>query len=42
MLMQKILVGLLSKKVYFFNFKFAEAKFLHSSFWYKLIVYNSI
>ena len=36
--MQKILVGLLSKKIYFFNFKFAEAKFLHNFFWYTLTV----
>ena len=40
--MQKILVWLLSKKFYFFNFKFAEAKFLHNCFWFNLIVKNSI
>ena len=40
--MQKILVGLLSKKFYFFNFKFeSEAKFCHNSFLYNLIVYNN-
>ena len=32
----------MSKKSYFFNFKFIEAKFLHNSFWRKLVVYNSI
>ena len=32
----------LSKKFYFFNFKFTEAKFLHNYFWHNLIVYNSI
>ena len=32
----------LSKKVYVFNFKFTEAKFLHNCFWYNLIVHNSI
>ena len=41
MLMQKNLFGL-SKKFYSFNFKFAEAKFLHNCFWCNLIVYNSI
>ena len=30
------------KKIYFFNFQFAEAKFLHNCFWCNLIVYNSI
>ena len=32
----------LSKKFYFFSFKFIKAKFLHNFFWLKLIVYNSI
>ena len=40
--MQKILVGLLNKKIYFFNFKFSQVKFLQNCFWCKLIVYNSI
>ena len=38
--MQKSLVGLWVKKFIFFNFKFAEAKFLHNCFWYNLIVYK--
>ena len=37
-LMQKTLVGLLSKKFYFFNLKFTKAKFLHNFFWHNLIV----
>ena len=37
-----MLVELLSKKFYFFNFKFKEAKFLQNYFWHNLIVYNSI
>ena len=40
--LQKNLVELLSKKFYFFNFKFTKAKFLHNTFWHNLIVYNSI
>ena len=40
--MQKILVELLIKIFYFFNFKFAETKFLLNCFWHNLIVYNSI
>ena len=39
--MQKKLVGL-SKKIFFFNFKFAEAECIQNSFWYNVIVYNSI
>ena len=41
-LMQKKFGLTLSKKFYFFNFKFAEAKFLHNRFWCNFIVYNSI
>ena len=36
--MQKNFGWTLSKKFYFFIFKFAEAKFLNNSFWYNLIV----
>ena len=32
---------ILSKKLYFFNFKFTEAKFLYIYFWLNLIVCNS-
>ena len=39
--MLKILV-VLSKKFYFFNFKFADVEFLYNCFWYNFIVYNSI
>ena len=37
--LQKNLVELLSKKFYFFNFKFTKAKFLQNTFWHNLIVY---
>ena len=40
--MQKNLIERWLKKFYFFNFKFAEVKFLHNYFWLNLIVYNSI
>ena len=40
--MQKILVGVWVKKIYFFNFKFIKAKFLQTFFWHNLIVCNSI
>ena len=33
---------ILSKKFYFFSFKFIKAKFLHNFFWVNLIVFNSI
>ena len=38
----KHFVGLLSKKIYFFDFKFTKAKLLRNCFWHNLIVYNSI
>ena len=41
-LMQKKIGWTLSKKFYFFNFEFTEAKFLHNCFLHNLIVYNSI
>ena len=37
MLIKKSFGWTLSKKFYFFNFKFAEAKFLHNCFWYNLL-----
>ena len=40
--MQKNFSCTFSKKIYFFNFKFTEAKFLHNCFWCNLIVYNII
>ena len=33
---------MLSKKIYFFHFKFTEAKLIHNRFWCNLIVYNNI
>ena len=41
-LLQNVFSWTLSKKFYFFNFKFTEAKFLYNCFWYNLIVYNKI